>query len=95
MMLKFRDLVNPNVLYDEDMKGFQGDSEYVREDGRLMFGSWTFTDVYGTEDIKDDDWTLDSEIDEEMLYNSEIQHYLVVNEKGVLCEIKLDYRRNQ
>lgn len=38
-MLKFRDLINPLILNDEDMVGFQGDSEYINGDGKLVCGT--------------------------------------------------------
>ena len=78
-LLKFRELVNPTILNDEDMVGFQGDSAYVKCDGKVIFGSWIFCDAFndGTP-VKDTDWTLDSEIEEPTLWDN-IQYYHVVN----------------
>lgn len=89
-LLKFRELVNPNVLNDEDMVGFIGDSEYETVDGKLVCGSWLFVDVYDDEPVKETDWNLDSQIKEETLYDN-IQYYLVRNDNGNMCEIKLKF----
>lgn len=89
-LLKFRDLINPNVLNDEDMVGFIGDAEYENCDGKLVFGSWRFVGAYEGEPVKDSDWNLDSEIKEETLYDN-IQYYLLRNDNGTMCEIKLKF----
>ena len=86
--LTFRELINYSILNDENMVGFQGDSEYENCDGDMVFGSWSFTGVYEDEPIKDSDWNLDSEIPEHTLWD-EIQDYLVRNDNGTLCEIRL------
>lgn len=94
LMLKFRDLINPAILNDEDMVGFTGDSEYTDEEGELIMGSWIFVDAMndGTP-VREDDWTLDSKIKESTLYDN-IKYYHVVNDNGTLCEIKLNFRHN-
>jgi hypothetical protein len=89
-ILKFRDLINPNILNDEDMIGFQGDSEYVNGDGELVCGTWTFIDKGF--DVREDDWNLDSEILEDVLWGN-LTHYLVKNDNGTVCEIRLQYNR--
>ena len=46
MKIKFRELVNPLILNEGyDKVGFQGDSEYIREDGSVKMGFWEFVDV--------------------------------------------------
>ena len=94
LMLKFRDLINPAILNDEDMVGFQGDSEYTNEDEELIMGSWSYIDAMndGTP-VREEDWNLDSEIKESTLYDN-IQYYDVVNDNGTLCEIKLNFGHN-
>lgn len=87
-LLTFRELVNPAILNDEDMVGFFGDSEYENVDGKLIMGYWTFVDVLKDEPVRDTDWNLDSVIEEETLWDG-IQNYLVRNDNGTLCEIKL------
>lgn len=89
-LLTFRELINPNVLNDEDMVGFIGDAEYENCDGKIVWGSWRFVDVYPDEPVKDTDWNLDSEIEEKILYDY-IQYYLVRNDNGTMCEIKLKF----
>lgn len=42
--VKFRDLINPAIL-NAGWIGFNGDSEYISEDGELMYGNWTFVDI--------------------------------------------------
>ena len=90
-LLTFRELVNSAILNDEDMVGFQGDSEYINADGKLVYGSWIFRDVLDDTPVKESDWDLDSEIEEETLWD-EIQYYLVKNDNGVLCEIELRFK---
>ena len=91
-ILTFRELINSTILNDEDMVGFQGDSEYRNCDGKLVFGSWSFTDVYEDEPVQESDWNLDSEIPEHTLWDG-IQDYLVRNDNGTLCEIQLKFRK--
>ena len=91
-ILKFRNLVNPLILNDEDMVGFQGDSEYINGNGKLICGTWTFEDA-DIDEVKDTDWNLDSEIPEDVLWD-EITYYLVANDNGKLCEIRLVYNSN-
>ena len=91
-LLKFRELVNPQILNDEDMKGFHGDSEYINVDGKLVLGGWTFCDVLEDYPVEEYDWNLDSEIEEPTLWDN-IQYYLVRNDNGTMCEIKLHFRR--
>ena len=87
-ILKFRDIINPNILNDEDMVGFQGDAEYTNGDGKLVCGTWTFVDA-GL-DEKENDWNLDSEILEDVLWG-EITYYIVKNDNGTVCEIRLQF----
>jgi hypothetical protein len=44
MKIKIRELLNPLILNDEWV-GFMGDSEYVNEEGKLIFGYWCFHEV--------------------------------------------------
>ena len=66
MKIKFRELVNPLILNEGyDKVGFQGDSEYLREDGSVKMGCWEFVDVMVAE-------MTNSELLEEQLEEGEI-----------------------
>ncbi len=85
-MVKFRNIVNPAILNDCNYIGFQGDSEYVNQDGYLRMGYWSFIGaIYPTED---DEFTLDTEVDSEILND---HTFMVMNDKNKLCFIRFNY----
>ena len=92
MMIKLRDLLNPLILND-GWVGFQGNSEYVLENGEVRMGYWTFLDIIDAGDAhKKDNFTLDDEIDESELLDDIT--WKVENDIGQLCVVQFTYNGN-
>jgi len=96
-----RKILNPEIL-NQGMVGFQGDSEYVDENGELHFGSWTFLGFANTQNNEElakhktkwRNWTVNGERDElyeEYLYLGYI--IPVENDKGQVCNVKFYYNK--
>lgn len=88
-MVKFRELINTSILNDEKWIGFLGDSEYVNDKGELVMGMWAFIDVI--DNSQKTYITLDANISEEMIKDWNNWNWLVMNDNGHKCEIKLFY----
>jgi len=89
-MVKINQIINSSILNSEWI-GFQGDSEYIDDDGNLQFGAWSFIGI--TDDTQEESpFDLDDEIDEEALYGN----YLVPirNKKDNICVVEFHYRRD-
>lgn len=89
-MVKFRELVNPLIL-DAEWVGFSGNSEYKREDGEYAMGYWNFLGI-AEDEATDDDWSLDDEIDDSILYEDKWL-FRIVNGKGNVCIVKFIYHK--
>ena len=100
MKIKFRDLVNPTIVNAEWI-GFNGDSEYKKDDDVKM-GSWSLididydaisnkelSDVYLEDESVGVNWNLDDSIPESLLNKG--LTFEVENDKGHLCLIQLNY----
>ena len=89
MKIKLRDLLNPLILNDRWV-GFQGNSEYVLEDGEVRMGYWTFLDAMDIDDAHEGNHlTLDYEIDDSILVGE--TRWEVENDNGVLCTVQFVY----
>lgn len=89
MKIKFRNLLNPYILNDEKV-GFQGNSEYEDENGKLRMGYWTFLDIIDIEDAHvNNHFTLDDEIEDYQLLN--MIGWKVKNDNGTLCIVQFIY----
>lgn len=89
MMIKLRDLLNPLILND-GWVGFQGNSEYVLENGEVRMGYWSFLDAMDIDDAHEGNYlTLDYEIDDSMLLGE--TRWEVENDNGVLCTVQFVY----
>lgn len=90
MKIKINQLLNSSILNDE-MVGFQGDSEYLDETGNLQLGAWSFIGI--TDDSQEEiPFDLDDEIEEEVLYNDELI-IIIKNKHDHICMVKFHYRR--
>lgn len=87
-MVRFRQLLNPLIL-NEGWIGFQGDSEFKGEDGKLHMGYWSFLGILDDAPT-DNDWDMDDEIDDSVLYE-EKWAFKVINSKGQVCVVKFKY----
>ena len=87
MMVKFSTILNPLIL-DAGIVGFNGDSEYLHPERGVMMGSWIFHEIL--EDApSDNDWNLDDEIPDEVLYNQHL--FKIINNKGAVCVVQFLY----
>ena len=94
MKVKFRDLVNPLILNDESYVGFQGDCEFVDENGELQMGTWTFKNAYCMDgEYDENDKFLDSTVHENLLFGG-FNPFEVYNDNGVLCIVEIQFWRN-
>lgn len=89
--VKFSRILNPAIL-NAEWVGFQGDSEYVDENGVTQMGYWSFLDILQDEPT-DDDWNLEDEVDDSVLYEDKWL-FRIVNSKGNVCVVKFSYRRD-
>ena len=90
MMVKISSLLNSGIL-NAEWVGFQGDSEFIDENGELQLGYWSFLGI-SDEKPSDDDWELDGEIPEEALYD-EKWLFKVINKKGRVCIVRFSYTK--
>ena len=96
-MVSIRELVNCAILNDGEWVGFFGDSEYKMDDGKIRMGYWSFVsilenfvdDVIGFNLVDGFYRELDDEISDDELTGNHL--YIVKNDKGVVCCIKLMY----
>ena len=89
-MVSIRELVNCNILNNSDYVGFFGDSEYQSDNGDIRMGYWSFIGIF--ENIIDGFYCgVDDEISDDELTGEHL--YIVKNDKGVVCCIKLMYNR--
>ena len=58
-MVQFKDLINVGIL-NAEWVGFQGDSEYVDENGEVQLGYWSFVEVL--DEPADYPWTINDKI---------------------------------
>lgn len=94
MKIQLRKLLNSGIL-NAGWVGFFGDSEYVKEDGEVKFGYWSFT---GIVDKKDEQminekygiFSLDDEVDEEDIQDNNLD-FPIWNDKGQLCAVQFTY----
>lgn len=89
MNIKISQLINTYILNDE-MVGFQGDSEYMDADGEVRMGYWNFLGV--TDNTQGEvPWDLDDEIPEKVLY----EDYLIPirNRDGNVCVVEFMYEK--
>ena len=88
MDVKISDVLNPEILNSEWV-GFQGDSEYVDEQGNVQMGYWSFVDII--DDPQDTiPWELGDEVPEESLYKN--YRFIIKNKKDHICVVKFHYR---
>ena len=87
-MVKFRDLVNPNIL-NREWENFIGDSEYINNKGELKMGTWYLYQLYDGW-LSDGEYSqLDDEVDEEKLDG---EYYVeLFNDNGNLCGVVFNY----
>lgn len=85
-MVKIRELINPSILNSEWV-GFQGDSEYVDEDGEAQLGYWTFKSIVA--DYKGKSYAIDDEVDNYAIYGG--SPVAVRNENNNVCMVELGY----
>ena len=94
LKIKIRELLNPLIL-NEEWVGFIGDSEYVNEEGKLIFGYWCFHELdelankYG-KNIGGTPFKLDDSI-EETAFRDKDMKFIVENDKGVVCKVGFIY----
>lgn len=70
----------------EEWIGFFGDSEYEKEDGEIRMGNWA---LMGTFDKIIRDFHL--ELDDDILDDKLTGLYIVKNDNGTVCLVKLMY----
>ena len=92
MKIALKNLVNSAILNDKSYVGFQGDSEFVDEDGKLHFGTWTYKDNLGLSEVDDFDKTLDSKVHENLLFGA-YNPFEIYNDNGELCIVEIQYHR--
>ena len=86
-MVRIRELINCAILNDRWV-GFFGDSEYQSDNGDIRMGYWSFIGIF--ENIVDGFYCgLDDEISDDELTGNHL--YIVKNDNGVVCCIKLMY----
>ena len=91
MMIKFRELINYLILNEDRWIGFQGDSEYVHENGEIKMGFWSFLDIIEQENVRvKEHFTLDDEISDLELLNP--TPWAVENDNGQLCVVEIIYK---
>lgn len=89
-MVQIRDLINTSILNSEWV-GFNGDSEYIDEDGELQMGSWTFLEVSSKQEAH---YGLDAEVGNDKIFNSPWTFW-VQNDNGTSCKVQLNYMHSQ
>ena len=90
-MIKFRELINYLILNEDRWIGFQGDSEYVHENGEIKMGFWSFLDIIEQENVRvKEHFTLDDEISDLELLNP--TPWAIENDKGQLCVVEIIYK---
>lgn len=94
MRIPLRNLINPNILNDKSYIGFQGDSEFVDENGKIHFGTWTYKNNLGLLEIDNTDWTLDSKVHENLLFGA-FNPFEIFNDDGELCIVEIQYHRRE
>ena len=87
MMVEVRKLLNHFIL-DDGWVMFQGDSEYVNEDGELVYGMWTFHCIL--DGYVGDFLSLDSLIDDSVLFGDECL-LKIRNDRGKVCLVEFHY----
>ena len=85
-MVQIRELINTSILNSEWV-GFNGDSEYIDENGELQMGCWTFKGII--QDPQGEPYTINDEIQDDIIYGDWL--IPVTNEKGNICIIELGY----
>ena len=89
-MVQIRELINTSILNSEWV-GFNGDSEYIDENGELQMGCWTFKEIL--QDPQGTPYQLTDEIDNYAIYGD--CSIPVKNEKGNVCIIELGYTHKE
>ena len=87
-MTKIRELVNTAILNSGEWVGFQGDSEFIDDNGKLHLGYWNFI---GTDPQKQTNINLDTTIDTSQDYCEVNGIYEVMNDNGLCCKIRIMY----
>ena len=85
-MVQIRELINTSILNSEWV-GFNGDSEYIDEDGEIQMGCWTFKDIL--QDPQGTPYQLTDEVDNYAIYGD--CTISVINENGNVCLVELGY----
>lgn len=86
-MVKIRELINTSILNSEWV-GFNGDSEFIDENGELQMGSWTFLEMSSKQEVH---YGLNAEISNDKIFNNPCIIW-VQNDKGHSCKIQLNYK---
>ena len=84
-MVQFKDLINVGIL-NAEWVGFQGDSEYVDENGEVQLGYWSFVEVL--DESADYPWTVNDKIPVKELNN---WLFKIKNSKNHTCVVKFNY----
>lgn len=95
-MVRFNQILNPLILADKWV-GFNGDSEFINEDGELMMGSWTFVGILDESAIDSVEkkygiFDLDDEINEDALIDQELMFPVWDAKKNFVCAVQFHYR---
>ena len=104
IFVPIKEVLNPEILND-GMVGFQGDSEYVDENGELHFGSWSFigfADSPTNEELAKNgekwrNWTVKEDGVRPKLYENYLYFGVILpieNDKGEVCKVKFHYTRS-
>lgn len=89
-MVLIKDLINPSILNNEWV-GFNGDSEFVDENGELQMGSWTFLEVSSKQEVH---YGLNANVGNDKIFNGSWTFW-VQNDKGHSCKVQLNYMHSQ